>query len=212
MGQKVHPYGFRLGYTKGWQSHWFDDKNYAENLAEDVRIKRYIYTKLADASVANVIVRRVGNKVAVTISTARPGMVIGQKRSNLEALSEELKQLVSKPVNVYVEVVRVPELEARIVARSIASQLEARVSHRRAMRRAIFQAMKLGARGIKVKISGRLSGSEIARSEWNKEGQVPLHTLAADIDYANETAFTMAGTIGVKVWIFKGSAVDNWRK
>jgi len=212
MGQKVHPYGFRLGYTKEWQSQWFDEKSYSSNLTEDIRIKRYIYTKLADAAVSNVLVRRVGSKIAVTISTARPGMVIGQKRANLEALSHELQKLVGNPVNIYVEVVRVPELEARIVGRTIASQLESRVSHRRAMRRAVIQAMKLGARGIKVMVSGRLGGAEIARSEWSKEGQIPLQTLAADIDYAQETAYTMAGTIGVKVWIYKGGAVDNWRK
>ncbi|MBD3286608.1 30S ribosomal protein S3 [candidate division WOR-3 bacterium] len=212
MGQKVHPYGFRLGYTKEWQSQWFDEKHYADYLTEDIRIKRYIYTKLADAAVSYVMVRRVGSKIAVTISTARPGMVIGQKRANLEALTEELKQLVAKPVNVYVEVVRVPELEARIVARTIASQLEGRVSHRRAMRRAVAQAMKLGARGIKVAVSGRLGGAEIARSEWYKEGQIPLQTLAADIDYAEETAYTIAGTVGVKVWIYKGGTVNTWRK
>lgn len=212
MGQKVHPYGFRLGYIKEWQSQWFDERNYSENLTEDIRIKRYIYTKLADAAVSNVMVRRVGTKVAVTISTARPGMVIGQKRANLESLTEELSQLVGKPVNVYVEVVRVPEMESRIVARTIASQLEGRVAHRRAMRRAVTQAMKLGARGIKVMVSGRLGGAEIARSEWQSRGQVPLQTLAADIDYAQETAYTMAGTIGVKVWIYKGGIVDNWRK
>lgn len=212
MGQKVHPHGFRLGYTKGWQSHWFDERNYSEHLAEDIRIKRYIYTKLADAAVSNVTVRRVGTKTAVTICTARPGMVIGQKRANLEGLSGELKQLIGKPVNIYVEVVRVPELESRIVARTIASQLEGRVSHRRAMRRAVTQAMKLGARGIKVIVSGRLGGAEIARSERQSDGQVPLQTLAADIDYAQETAYTMAGTIGVKVWIYKGGGVDSWRK
>jgi len=212
MGQKVHPYGFRLGYIKGWQSQWFDERNYADHLIEDIKLKRYIYTKLADAGVSNVVVRRVGTKIAVTISTARPGMVIGQKRANLEALSEELKQLLGKPVNIYVEVVRVPELEARIVARTIASQLEARVSHRRAMRRAVTQAMKLGAKGIKVIVSGRLGGAEIARSDRASEGQVPLQTLAADIDYAQETAYTIAGTIGVKVWIYKGSTVRTWRK
>jgi small subunit ribosomal protein S3 len=212
MGQKVHPFGFRLGYTKGWQSQWFDEKHYAENLAEDVKIKRYIYTKLAEAAVSNIIVRRVGTKVAVTISTARPGMVIGQRRANLEALSEELKQLAGKPVNIYVEVVRVPELEARIVARSIATQLEGRVAHRRTMRRAVTQAMKLGARGIKVAVSGRLGGAEIARSETQRAGQVPLQTLAADIDYAQETAYTIAGTIGIKVWIYKGGVAETWRK
>jgi len=212
MGQKVHPFGFRLGYTKQWQSQWFDEKHYAEHLAEDIRIKRYIYTKLADAAVSNVVVRRVGTKIALTISTARPGMVIGQRRANLEALSEELKQLVGKPVSIYVEVVRVPELESRIVARMIASQLEARVAHRRAMRRAVIQAMKLGARGIKVVVSGRLGGAEIARSDRQWAGQVPLQTLVADIDYAQETAYTIAGTIGVKVWICKGGAVETWRK
>jgi len=212
MGQKVHPYGFRLGYTKEWQSQWFDEKNYAENLAEDIRIKRYIYAKLADAAVSNVVVRRVGSKIALTISTARPGMVIGQKRANLEALTEELTQLISKPVNIYVEVVRIPELESRIVARTIATQLEGRVAHRRAMRRAVTQAIKLGARGIKVAVAGRLGGSEIARREWYKEGQVPLQTLDADIDYSEETAYTIAGTVGVKVWIYKGGIAESWRK
>ncbi|MEO0071309.1 MAG: 30S ribosomal protein S3 [candidate division WOR-3 bacterium] len=204
MGQKTHPLGFRLGITKDWKSGWFEEKRYRDYLLEDLRIRRYIDTKLAEAMVANLEIRRVPNRTTITIYTARPGMVFGAKRQALEDLREEIKRMLGKDVAILVEVVRVPELEAKLVAQNIARQLEQRVAHRRAMKRAVTQAMRLGAQGIKVMVSGRLGGAEIARSEWYREGRVPLQTLTADIDYAVDVAKTIAGTCGVKVWIYKG--------
>lgn len=208
MGQKTHPLGFRLGITKGWLSAWFDEKNYARCLHEDLKLRRYIETKLADALVSKVEVKRAGSKTTVIIHTARPGMVFGTRRTALDALREELRRLVGHEVNVMVEVVRVPELESRLVAQTIARQIEQRVAHRRAMKRAITQAMRLGAQGIKIRLSGRLGGAEIARTEQAKEGQVPLHTLKADIDYSVDVAKTIYGTCGVKVWIYKGEVQE----
>ncbi|MBM3315400.1 30S ribosomal protein S3 [candidate division WOR-3 bacterium] len=204
MGQKTHPLGFRLGITQDWRSAWFEKKRYREYLHEDLKIRRYIEAKLADAMVAGVDIRRVANRTTVTVHTARPGMVFGKGRQALDQLREEMKRLVNRDVQLLVEVVRVPELEAKLVAQNIARQLEQRVAHRRAMRRAVMQAMRLGAQGIKVMVGGRLGGREIARSEWYREGRVPLQTLRADIDYAVDVAKTIAGTCGVKVWIFKG--------
>jgi small subunit ribosomal protein S3 len=204
MGQKTHPIGFRLGITKGWLSSWFDEKHFAKNLQEDLKLRRYIETKLADALVSKIEVRRVGSKTTVTVYTARPGMVFGTRRTALDSLREELKRLVGHDVQVMVEVIRMPELESKLVAMSIARQIEQRVAHRRAMKRAITQAMRFGAQGIKIRMSGRLGGAEIARTEQAKEGQVPLHTLRADIDYSSDTAKTIYGTCGVKVWIYKG--------
>ncbi len=204
MGQKTHPLGFRLGITKGWKSAWFDKKNYLTYLHEDLQIRQYIEAKLPEAMISNIEIRRVANRTTVTIFTARPGMVFGARRQNLELLREEIKRLVGRDVQLLVEVVRVPELEAKLVAQSIARQLEQRVAHRRAMKRAVTQALRLGALGIKVMVAGRLGGREIARSEWYREGRVPLHTLKADIDYAVDVAKTIAGTVGVKVWIYKG--------
>ena len=204
MGQKTHPVGFRLGITKLWSSSWFESKNYRVYLHEDLRIRRYIDAKLADAMVARTEIKRVANRTTIIIHTARPGMVFGTRRQALETLREEIKRLVGREVQLLVEVVRVPELESRLVAQNIARQLESRVAHRRAMRRAVTQALRLGALGIKVQVSGRLGGREIARSEYYREGKVPLHTLKADIDYSCEVARTIAGTVGVKVWIYKG--------
>lgn len=204
MGQKTHPLGFRLGITKDWKSGWFEEKRYRDYLLEDLRIRRYIDAKLVEAMVANVEIRRVPNRTTITIHTARPGMVFGAKRQELDVLREEIKRLIGKDVSILVEVVRVPELEARLVAQNIARQLEQRVAHRRAMKRAVNQAMRLGAQGIKVMGAGRLGGAEIARSEWYREGRVPLQTLTADIDYSVDVAKTIAGTCGVKVWIYKG--------
>lgn len=206
MGQKTHPIGFRLGITKDWLSSWFDEKHFARSLLEDLKLRRYIETKLADALVSKVEIKRVGSKTTVTVHTARPGMVFGTRRTALDSLREELKRLVGRDVQVLVEVVRVPEMESRLVAQSIARQIEQRVAHRRAMKRAITQAIRLGAMGIKIRMSGRLGGSEIARAEQAKEGQVPLHTLKADIDYAYDVAKTIYGTVGVKVWVHKGEA------
>ncbi len=204
MGQKTHPLGFRLGITKDWKSGWFEEKHYRDYLLEDLKIRRYINEKLAEAMVSNVEIRRVPNRTTITIHTARPGMVFGTRKQALDALRDEIKRLIGKDVTILVEVVRVPELEAKLVAQSIARQLEERVAHRRAMKRAVTQAMRLGAQGIKVMVSGRLGGAEIARSEWYREGRVPLQTLTADIDYSMDVAKTIAGTCGVKVWIYKG--------
>jgi len=206
MGQKTHPIGFRLGISKDWKSSWFSKKGYAGYLHEDLKVRRYIETKLTDAMISDVLIKRVANRTTVTIFTARPGMVFGTRRQALDALREELKALVGRDVQIMVEVVRVPELEAKLVAQNVARQLEQRVAHRRAMKRAVTQAMRLGAPGIKVMVAGRLGGHEIARTEWYREGRVPLHTLKADIDYATDVAKTIAGTVGVKVWIYKGDA------
>ena len=206
MGQKTHPIGFRLGISKDWKSSWFSKKSYSVYLHEDLKIRSYIETKLADAMVSDVLIKRVANRTTVTVFTARPGMVFGTRRQALDALREELKALVGREVQIMVEVVRVPELESKLVAQNVARQLEQRVAHRRAMKRAVTQAMRLGAPGIKVMVAGRLGGHEIARTEWYREGRVPLHTLKADIDYATDIAKTVAGTVGVKVWIYKGDA------
>jgi len=206
MGQKTHPIGFRLGISKDWKSSWFSKKGYAGYLHEDLKVRRYIETKLADAMVSDVLIKRVANRTTVTVFTARPGMVFGTRRQALDALREELKALIGRDVQIMVEVVRVPELESKLVAQNVARQLEQRVAHRRAMKRAVTQAMRLGAPGIKVMVAGRLGGHEIARTEWYREGRVPLHTLKADIDYATDVAKTIAGTVGVKVWIYKGDA------
>lgn len=204
MGQKTHPIGFRLGITKGWKSAWFASRKYREYLHEDLQIRRYIEAKLPEAMISNIEIKRVANRTTVAVFTARPGMVFGTRRTNLDSLREEIKRLVNREVQLLVEVVRVPELEARLVAKNVAKQLEQRIAHRRAMRRAVTQALRLGAQGIKVMVAGRLGGHEIARSEWQLQGRVPLHTLKADIDYACETAHTIAGSVGVKVWIYKG--------
>ena len=206
MGQKTHPIGFRLGISKDWKSSWFSKKGYASYLHEDLKVRRYIETKLTDAMISDVLIKRVANRTTVTIFTARPGMVFGTRRQALDTLREELKALIGRDVQIMVEVVRVPELESKLVAQNVARQLEQRVAHRRAMKRAVTQAMRLGAPGIKVMVAGRLGGHEIARTEWYREGRVPLHTLKAYIDYATDVAKTIAGTVGVKVWIDKGDA------
>ncbi|MBM3312989.1 30S ribosomal protein S3 [candidate division WOR-3 bacterium] len=206
MGQKTHPIGFRLGISKDWKSSWFTKKDYSAYLHEDLKVRRYIETKLAEAMVSDVLIKRVANRTTVTVFTARPGMVFGARRQALDTLRDELKALVGRDVHVLVEVVRVPELEAKLVAQNVARQLEQRIAHRRAMRRAVTQAIRLGAPGIKVMVAGRLGGNEIARTEWYREGRVPLHTLKADIDYSTDVARTMAGAVGVKVWIYKGDA------
>jgi small subunit ribosomal protein S3 len=211
MGQKTHPIGFRLGISKDWKSSWFSKKDYSGYLHEDLKVRRYIETKLTDAMVSDVLIKRVANRTTITVFTARPGMVFGTRRQALDTLREELKTLVGRDVQIMVEVVRVPELESKLVAQNVARQLEQRVAHRRAMKRAVTQAMRLGAPGIKVMVAGRLGGHEIARTEWYREGRVPLHTLKANIDYATEVARTIAGTVGVKVWIYKGDATMGER-
>ena len=209
MGQKVHPTGIRLGITKRHASTWFArGGRYAENLHADMEVRDFVRKKLANASVSRVEIERPAKSARITIYTARPGIVIGKKGEDVEALREELMARMGIPVQVNIEEVRKPDLDAQLVADSVAQQLERRVMFRRAMKRAVQNAMRMGAEGIKVQVSGRLGGAEIARTEWYREGRVPLHTLRADIDYATAEAATTYGIIGVKVWIFKGEVFD----
>ncbi|UCF05371.1 MAG: 30S ribosomal protein S3 [bacterium] len=204
MGQKTNPVGLRLGINRTWDSKWFTTKNYSHWLEEDIMIRRYIKKRLARAGVSKVDIERRGDKVKIHIYTARPGMVIGRKGAEVDFLSEELCHLTSKQVNIDIREVKRPELNAQLVSEHIAGQLEQRVSFRRAMKKAIASAMRMGAQGIKIKCGGRLGGAEMSRSEGYMDGRVPLHTLRADIDYATATAFTTYGTVGVKVWIYLG--------
>ncbi len=206
MGQKTHPIGFRLGITKDWKSKWFDQLNYDKLVSEDHTIRRYLNQRLFDAMVSDIIIRRLSNRVTISIYTAQPGKVIGKGGEEIKKLREEIKSIIDKDVAINIEEIRMPELDAFLVAQNIAKQIQQRISHRRAMKRAVISAMKIGAKGIKVACSGRLGGSEIARREWYREGRVPLQTLNADIDYAIATAFTIYGTVGIKVWLYKGVA------
>jgi len=210
MGQKVHPTGIRLGIVKKHTSTWYaTPKQYSGYLLTDLKVREYLFDKLKSASVSRIEIERPAENARITIKTARPGIVIGKKGEDVEKLRRELSQMMGVPVHVNIEEVRKPELDARLVAESIASQLERRVMFRRAMKRAVQNAIRLGAKGIKVQVSGRLGGAEIARTEWYREGRVPLHTLRADIDYSTARAETTYGTIGVKVWIFKGEILDG---
>ncbi len=204
MGQKTNPIGLRLGINRTWDSKWFTTKNFANWLEEDITIRRYVKKRLARAGVSNIDIERRGDKVKIHIYTARPGMVIGRKGAEVDFLSEELCHLTDKEVNIDIKEVKKPELNAQLVAEHIAGQLEQRVSFRRAMKKAIGSAIRMGALGIKVKCSGRLGGAEMSRAEGYMEGRVPLHTLRSDISYARATAFTTYGAIGVKVWIYLG--------
>ncbi|NOY73107.1 MAG: 30S ribosomal protein S3 [Gammaproteobacteria bacterium] len=208
MGQKVHPTGIRLGIVKDWTSKWYADRNdYADFLNMDLRVRDFIRKKLAKASVSRIQIERPAKNARITIHTARPGIVIGKKGGDIETLRKAVAVLMDLPVqtvHINIEEIRKPELDAYLVAESVAQQLERRIMFRRAMKRAVTNAMRLGAQGIKVKVGGRLNGSEIARSEWYREGRVPLHTLRADVDYGTASASTPAGVIGIKVWIFKG--------
>ena len=210
MGQKVHPVGIRLGIVKDWSSIWFSEgRAYAEQLNNDLAVRRFLRKKLANASVSRIDILRPANNAKIIVHTARPGIVIGKKGQDIEALRNEVSQLMGVPVHIGVEEIRKPELDAYLVAESVANQLERRIMFRRAMKRAVANAVRLGAQGIKVNVAGRLSGAEIARSEWYREGRVPLHTLRADIDYGFAEARTTYGVIGVKVWIFKGEVFDR---
>ncbi len=209
MGQKTHPIGFRLGVVKPWRSRWFGGKDMPAMLKEDELIRRYLMTRLGHAAIAEVHIERRPGKVTVTVHTGRPGVVIGKKGAEVDKLRDELAQLTGKEAAINVEEIKRPETSAQLVADNIAHQLRQRISFRRAMKRAIQAAMRMGAQGIKVRVAGRLGGSEIARSEGYHEGRVPLHTLRADIDYAMATAKTTYGAIGIKVWIFKGEVVDD---
>jgi small subunit ribosomal protein S3 len=210
MGQKVHPTGIRLGIVKKHTSTWYaDGDQYAKKLYTDLKVREYIQKKLAHASVSRVEIERPANTARITIHTARPGIVIGKKGEDVEALRAEVSKQMGVPVHINIEEIRKPDLDASLVAQSVASQLERRVMFRRAMKRAVQNAMRQGAEGIKIQISGRLGGAEIARTEWYREGRVPLHTLRADIDYSTAEASTTYGIIGVKVWIFKGEIIGG---
>lgn len=210
MGQKVHPIGIRLGITKDWNSRWFaDSKNYSEFLNSDIEIRDFLNKKLSHASISKIQLERVSNGIRVVIHTARPGIVIGKKGEDIEKLKNDLAKLTSLPVNIAIEEVKKPELDSKLVAEAIAQQLEKRIQFRRAMKRAVSSAMRLGAEGIKVMVSGRLNGAEIARTEWYREGRVPLHTFRADIDYSTFEADTTYGKLGVKVWIFHGEKLEK---
>jgi len=204
MGQKTNPIGNRLGIIRGWDSNWYGGRNYGDKLAEDDKIRRYIHARLSKASVSNVIIERTLKLITVTITTARPGIIIGKAGQEVDKLKEELKKLTDKEVQINIHEIKRPELDAQLVGASIARQIESRISYRRAIKMAIAAAMRMNAEGIKVQISGRLNGAEMARSESYKEGRIPLSTFRADIDYALVEAHTTYGRLGVKVWIMKG--------
>ncbi|HKJ87299.1 MAG TPA: 30S ribosomal protein S3 [Gammaproteobacteria bacterium] len=210
MGQKVHPVGMRLGIVKNWDSRWLAErKEYSDQLAEDIRIRSFIENRLRHAAVSKVVIERPARNARISIYTARPGMVIGKKGEDIEKLRREVQKLSSEQIHINIEEIRKPETESVLVAENVAQQLERRVSFRRAMKRAVGNAMRLGALGIKISAGGRLGGAEIARTEWYREGRVPLHTLRADIDYGLAEAKTTYGVIGVKVWIFKGEVLEE---
>jgi small subunit ribosomal protein S3 len=210
MGQKVHPTGIRLGIVKDWTSKWYaDSKHYADLLNSDLQVRQYLKKRLSQASVSRIQIDRPANNAHITVHTARPGLVIGKKGEDIDALRGEVSRMMGVPVHMSIEEIRKPELDAQLVAEGIAQQLERRVMFRRAMKRSVQNAMRLGAEGIKVNIAGRLNGAEIARTEWYREGRVPLHTLRADIDYGFAEAGTTYGIIGVKVWIFKGEVFGD---
>lgn len=210
MGQKVHPTGLRLGIIRDWSSKWYaGNKDYATYLNTDLKVREFIKTKLAQASVSEVRIERPARNARIIIHTARPGIVIGKKGEDIDSLRKQISEMMGIPVHISVEEIRKPELDAYLVAVSIAQQLERRIMFRRAMKRAVGNAMRLGAQGIRINVSGRLNGAEIARREWYREGRVPLHTLRADIDYGLAEANTTYGVIGVKVWIFKGEVLGK---
>ena len=210
MGQKIHPTGFRLAVTRAWQSRWFATKaNFATMLAEDLKVRDYLKTKLKSAAVSRILIERPAKNARITIFSARPGVVIGKKGEDIENLKTELTKRLGVPVAVNIEEIRKPEVDAQLIADSITQQLEKRIMFRRAMKRAMQNAMRLGAQGIKIMSSGRLNGIEIARCEWYREGRVPLHTLRADIDYGFSEAKTTYGVIGVKVWVYRGDRLAN---
>jgi small subunit ribosomal protein S3 len=210
MGQKIHPTGFRLSVTRNWASRWYaGNNNFATMLNEDLKVRAYLKTKLKNASVGRVVIERPAKNARITIYSSRPGVVIGKKGEDIEVLKSSLTKMMGVPVHVNIEEIRKPEIDAQLIADSIAQQLEKRIMFRRAMKRAMQNAMRLGAQGIKIMSSGRLNGIEIARKEWYREGRVPLHTLRADIDYGFSEALTTYGIIGVKVWVYKGDQLNN---
>ncbi len=210
MGQKVHPTGIRLGIVKDWTSKWYaDSNNYADYLNKDLEVRDFLKKRLAHASVSRIQIERPARNAMITVHTARPGIVIGKKGEDIEVLRAEVTRMMGIPVHIKIEEIRKPELDAQLVAESVAQQLERRIMFRRAMKRAVTNSMRLGAQGIRINVAGRLNGAEIARTEWYREGRVPLHTLRADIDYGFAEARTTYGIIGIKVWIFKGEVFDT---
>lgn len=210
MGQKVHPNGIRLGIVKSWNSTWYaNTKEFADNLESDFKVRKYLNKELEKASISRIVIERPAKSIRVTIYSARPGIVIGKKGEDVEKIRKIVADISGVPAQINITEVRKPELDAKLVSYSIASQLERRVMFRRAMKRAVQNAMRIGAKGIKVEVSGRLGGAEIARTEWYREGRVPLHTLRADIDYNTAEAYTTYGVLGVKVWIFKGEILGG---
>ena len=209
MGQKVNPTGFRIGVIENWRSRWYQDKGYAETLANDIAIREFLDKQLTRAAVSKVEIERAGDKIKVIITTARPGVVIGKKGAEIDALRKKLAKVANGPVSIEVVEVKRPELDANLVAQSVAEQLEGRVAFRRAMRKAVQSARKSGAKGIRIQCSGRLGGAEMSRREWYREGRVPLHTLRAKIDYGFATANTQMGAIGVQVWIYHGEVLPG---
>ena len=209
MGQKIHPTGFRLPVTRAWASRWYaSNRNFGQMLADDLQVREYLKERLKNAAVSRILIERPAKNARITIFSARPGVVIGKRGEDIEKLRREVSELMGVPAHINVSEVRKPELDAQLVAESIAQQLERRIMFRRAMKRAVGNAMRLGALGIKVNVAGRLNGAEIARSEWYREGRVPLHTLRADIDYGFAEAHTTYGVIGIKVWVYKGEIFD----
>jgi small subunit ribosomal protein S3 len=204
MGQKCNPIGNRLGIIKGWDSNWFGGSNYSEKIVEDNKIRKYLYARLAKASVSKIIIERTLKLITITVNTARPGIIIGKGGQEVDKLKEELKKITKKEVQINIFEIKRPELDAYLVGTNIARQLEGRISFRRAIKMGIASTMRMGAEGIKIQVSGRLGGAEMARSEMYKEGRIPLHTLRADIDYAQVEALTKVGLLGIKVWICKG--------
>jgi small subunit ribosomal protein S3 len=209
LGQKTNPVGFRLCVTRNWESQWFDEKNFGKMLNEDLLIKKYIRKRIPDGAIASIKIERTPKKVLLELNTARPGVVIGKKGSEIDKVKEELKKLINKEVQINIKEIKHPELDALLIAQNISRQLEGKVSFRRAMKRAITSAMRLGAEGIKLTCSGRLAGAEMARTESYKEGRIPLHTLRSDINYATSTAITTYGCIGVKVWVCHGTVLER---
>ena len=209
MGQKVNPTGFRIGVTEDWRSRWYADKNYATNLANDLEIREFLNKQLSRAAVSKVEIERAGDKIKVIVTTARPGVVIGKKGAEIDALRKKLEKIANGPVNIEVVEVKRPELDANLIAQSVAEQLEGRVAFRRAMRKAVQSARKSGAKGIRIQCSGRLGGAKMSRREWYREGRVPLHTLRAKIDYGFCTANTTMGAIGIQVWVYHGEVLPG---
>ncbi|PIV29941.1 MAG: 30S ribosomal protein S3 [Zetaproteobacteria bacterium CG02_land_8_20_14_3_00_50_9] len=209
MGQKVNPIGFRVGINRGWESIWFADKSFGAQLRQDIQLRRFIKKRLAHAHVSRIVIERPADKIKVTVHTARPGVVIGKKGSEIDALRMVLKKEFNADVQVYIVEIRRPEAEAQLVAENISMQLERRVAFRRAMKRSVQSALRMGAKGVRINCSGRLGGADIARMEWYREGRVPLHTLRANVDYGFAEAKTTYGIIGVKVWVFNGENLGD---